>query len=138
MIRSYGVESGVLKSIGLKFRHQSDTTTFLMLVNQHAASFSGNGSHRQFQLVSAVAAKRSEHITRETLGVNPKQGGRRARWIAPRITQDQHDGRFWVAPAKVVALEPEHAKYSPPRRQRRNRKPLNPACLVRSLHTRFV
>jgi hypothetical protein len=67
MIRSYGVESAVLKSIGLKFRHQSDTAPFLMLVNQHTASLRGNGSHRQFQLVSAVAAEGSEHVASEAL-----------------------------------------------------------------------
>jgi hypothetical protein len=72
MIRSYGVESSVLKSISLKFRHEPNTTPFLMLINQHTAAFRGNGSHGQFQLVAAVAAKGSEHITRETLGVNPK------------------------------------------------------------------
>src|SRR5579859_5272456 len=68
-----GVKTFILQRIGLHFRHQAYPAPFLLLVDQETAPFRGDRSHREFQLVAAVATERSQDVTCNALGVNPNK-----------------------------------------------------------------
>src|SRR5882724_2102423 len=109
MIRCNRVEALVLQAVGLKLCHQSDAPPLLMLIDQKTASVLANGPHREFQLISTVAAKRSKHVAREALRVNAQERG-----LGRRIAKDEYDRCFNPRAAVVgLSLEAEHLKDAP-------------------------
>jgi len=63
-VRVDGVESGVLQLVCTDFPGQADAPTLLAQVEQHAATFGGDGAEGTVELRSAVAAQGAEGITR--------------------------------------------------------------------------
>jgi len=86
------VQSAVLERIGLKLRHQPDAAPFLLLVDQNPGALLRDHRQRHFQLLPAVAAQGSEHVSGQTLGVNPHQ--RRTRKI---VAHHEGHGFFLLA-----------------------------------------
>src|SRR6478609_4357363 len=64
------IEAHVLQLIGAQLGHQSDATAFLLLVDEDAGAFVTDALHRQLELLTAVAAERTEDITCEALRMN--------------------------------------------------------------------
>ena len=61
-----GVHSTFLQLIGFDFVHQTDATSFLVHIYQHAFAFFFDHLHRQVQLFAALAAHRAEYVASGT------------------------------------------------------------------------
>ena len=103
------VEPGVLQRVGLELRHQADAAPFLMFIDHQAASFLGDGSHGDLQLVAAVAAKRPEHFAGEALRMDAQQRSAACN-IAHKHCERGFDG---PGPAGRVTLERQGLKQFP-------------------------
>jgi hypothetical protein len=73
MISGNRIEALILQGVGAELRCESDATPFLVFVNQQTAPFTGDGSHRELQLLAAVATERSQNVTCNALGVHPQE-----------------------------------------------------------------
>src|ERR1700722_1436069 len=103
------VEALVLQCICLQLRHEPDTTSFLVLVDQQPASFTSDRTHRHFQLVSAVTTKRPQNVAGEALRMNTQQ-----RRTSAQLAQDKGYGS--IDPSHALAslfLKPDGLKHSP-------------------------
>ena len=68
-----GVESLLLKLVGVDFRGQADTAAFLAEVKEDSAVL-GNALHRGGELRAAIAALGVEHIAGEAFGMDADEG----------------------------------------------------------------
>lgn len=67
------IQAFILKLVRAQFIQQSDTTAFLMFVDEEAAALSHNLIERQLQLCPAVTTQAMKHVTGQALGMNPHQ-----------------------------------------------------------------
>ncbi len=84
--------------------------SLLLFVNQHSGAPLRDHGQRHFQLLTAVAAQRSEDIAGEALGMNAHKR-RRGMNIA------HHQGHRVFLASVEVALEPEDAEVAPTGRE---------------------
>ena len=68
------VESMILKLVCAQLFHQPDAAPFLLLVNQHASSFFGDGAQRQLKLIVTIAAQGVKDFACDALRMNANQG----------------------------------------------------------------
>jgi len=112
MIRRDSVETLILQGIGLQLGHEAYATPFLLFIDQEAATFLRDCLQSAIQLLSAIAAQRSQHFPSEAFGMKANQR-RLVQGSAPGVAQDQGDGRFRRAPGETSALKPQGTKHSP-------------------------
>ena len=75
-IRFDGVIAFVLQGIGADLIDETDAAAFLAQINEDAAAFFRDLAHGCGELLSAVAAQRSETVTSETFRVDAAEDGR--------------------------------------------------------------
>ena len=111
------VEAGILQLIGTELVDETETTAFLLQVENDAAARLLELGQRQAQLVAAVAASRAEHVPGQARRMQPHRH-------RPRQVRIAHDDRHRSAVASVAEdHEPRRtarrrAGWSPPRQSR--------------------
>ena len=65
------VHALILEGVGPNFIGQSDPPAFLLEIDHHPAAFLGNALHSVRELFAAVTPLRPEHITGQTLRMDP-------------------------------------------------------------------
>ena len=68
------VEALILELVGAEFGHEADAAAFLLLVEEDAGAFGGDGAEGEVELVVAVAAEGVEDVAGEALGVDADDG----------------------------------------------------------------
>ena len=109
-----GIEPGVLQFVGLEFGHETDAASLLLFVDEDSGAVVGDHRERHLELLSAVAAQRSEDVAGETLRMNANERRRGC-----HVAHDQRDGVFRAARAVVAerTLEAVDAEASPAGRE---------------------
>ena len=69
------VHTFILEGVGPNFIGQSNPPALLLQVDHHPAAFLGNTLHGMGELLAAVAAFRTKHITGETLRMDSDRDG---------------------------------------------------------------
>src|SRR5579884_594296 len=102
-----GVESLVLKFVGLELGDKSDASTFLLFVKQNSCPGIGDHSQSEFELLSAVTAQRMEDVSREALGMNANQRRR-----GMNVSHHNSNRSFRAASLRIalIAFESKNAK----------------------------
>jgi hypothetical protein len=102
------VEACVLQRVRVKLGMQADATSLVTAqIDDHAQAFAADLPHRGLQLLTAVAAPRSEGVTGETLGVHPNQ---RDMTVAPGVVEiAQHQRQVFRARLNRVPVNLEGA-----------------------------
>src|SRR5689334_20407714 len=100
-----------------------------MFINNDAAAFLSDGTHRNFQLVSTITTQRSQDLTGETLRVDADQ-----RSALSDIAHDNRKRGFNSCTVRQPALEPKRLKRSPPGRHSGGDESSKRLCLCSSLH----
>src|SRR5688572_29436286 len=95
-----GVLAGILKLVGEKLVHETDSPAFLKLVNENSGSFFRDEFQSDIQLFATIAALGSKNIACQALGMNADERG----GLRFRATHDERKDvvRF------VIGLEPHH------------------------------
>jgi hypothetical protein len=91
----HSVEATVLKLVGFDLVNQADAPAFLRKIKEHAGRFFGDLIEREFELGAAIAALRSEDVSREALGVDADQR-RFARLVAAGFDLALEDGHRFL------------------------------------------
>ena len=91
-VRGDGVEPAVLERVGPQLVRQPDPPTLLPEIEEHAGAFGDDGGQRAAELLAAVASKRSQHVARPALGVEPDE-----RCVAPGDVAVNEGDRFGTA-----------------------------------------
>jgi hypothetical protein len=107
------IRAVVLKRVSSDFVDNSDAASFLLLIDDCAASFGFNQLHRLLQLQTAIAFYRTEDITRQTLRMNSDK----RRHIGAHLSFYQND-KFFAARQRPVC---RNQKLADLRRQFRRR-----------------
>ena len=68
-----GIHALFLQLVGTQLIYETDTAPFLPHIEQDATPLLFNLRHRRSQLLSAIAAQRTERITRQTFRMHPTQ-----------------------------------------------------------------
>jgi len=89
LIRFDGIEATVLQGVGLQLGHETDTSAFLLLINENAGALLGDHGEGHFELLAAVAAQGTEDVSGEALGVDANE--RRA---GLHVSHNQGNGLF--------------------------------------------
>src|SRR5437868_3685046 len=76
LIRFDGIDSLVLKLVGLELVEQADAAALLIEIDDDALSFFGNHFHRGVELPTTVAAQGMKHVARQALRVHPHENTR--------------------------------------------------------------
>src|SRR5258708_2536685 len=95
------VEAAVLQFVSLQLRHQADAAPFLLLVDQDAGPGRGNLFERHLELLTAIAAQRTKHVSGEALRVDTNQ-----RRLAVDIAHTQRYRRLRLLIAHTPVVSP--------------------------------
>ena len=93
-----GVETLILQLVGTQLGHQPDAAAFLLFVDQDAGAFVDDALHCQFELLTAIAAKRAEDIAGEALRMNADDRGR-----GVDIAEHEGDAALYTARGRRIA-----------------------------------
>jgi hypothetical protein len=86
-VRFHGIQSAVLQRVRAYLVAQADATAFLTQVEEKPARHAAQLAERELELVAAVAAQRSERVSREAFRMEPRRHVARAHDVA----MDQRD-----------------------------------------------
>lgn len=114
-----GVEALILQLVGAELRHEANAAAFRLLVEKDADARIRDSSHRELNLLAAIAAQRVEDLAVKALGMDPDDRG-----CAVDVSHDQCHGGFYAAGrggnvvstvGRVInqALEAEDTEVSP-------------------------
>ena len=106
MIRRDSVETLILQGIGLQLGHEAYATPFLLFIDQEAATFLRDCLQSAIQLLSAIAAQRSQHFPSEAFGMKANQR---------RLVQGSAPGVAQIRATAVSGGPPERPARSNPR-----------------------
>ena len=82
LVGLHRIGAAVLQFIGAQLIQQADAAAFLVLVDEQAAAFGGDGFESDFELGVAIAPQAVEHVARQALGVDAHQRRRTGSHIA--------------------------------------------------------